>query len=418
MMRDELPVLDELERRLVAGCYAAGHSSRRPHLRLGSAARGLVPGGALVFGSLIAVVIAVGALILVVHRQPVTGSATGLGSKSQLINQYAVLRRAQTQRDRTLAGPPPQFRITGRLVTEPRSPAHRHVTPTHAPALYSDVAALTRVVLRDGVRVSLFVLRSRPNPAYHAQRGEQTPGYVLFARMRSGGHTVTALGPMTGINSALPTPDGHVVSIVPDKVARVQWVWPRQFDPATFTYVPAVTLTAPVLDNVAIARSHRTVPPQTTTWYAAGGQIITRLTDPNETFDAGGAEYIPRARSKPGPETPLSRRAERNPATPNPVVVAPPVGSRATFYQVYFHALLNGHAYEMRLIGPRPGCTGPFAPKQRLHFGLGQPLLRGNLIQTAVDRLPCNGEYHLSIAVIGAHRHTYPPFGTATFTVR
>lgn len=417
MMHDELPVLDELERRLVAGCYP-GRSRRLTHNRLASAFQSLVPGGLLVFGSLIAVLIAVGALILVVHRGPVAGSVSGIGSKSQLIDEYAVLRRAQTRRDRTLAGPLPDWlsRTSGRLVTEPRSSA-RHVTTIPSPVLRSDVAALTRVVVLDGLRISLFVVHSRPNPDYHAQRSTQTPAYVLFARMRSGGHTVTALGPMTGINSALPTPDGHVVSIVPDKVARVQWVWPRQFDPATFTYVPALTLTAPVLDNVAIARSHRTIPPQTSTWYAADGQIITRLTDPNETFDAGGAEYIPRARSKPGPETPLSRRAERNPATPNPVVVAPPVGSRATFYQVYFHALLNGHAYEMRLIGPRPGCTGPFAPKQRLHFGLGQSLLRGNLMQTGVDRLPCTGEYHISIAVIGAHQHTYPPFGTATFTV-
>jgi hypothetical protein len=422
MTDNELPVLDELERRLVARCYPTGRSRGRQRHWLGWSFRSLVSGGVLVFGPLIAILIAVGGLVLVAHRGPVAGSAGGMGSKSQLIDEYAVLRRAQTQRDRTLAGPLPDWLSRpARRVTNPgfhrtgKPEGSAHVTTIPSVVLYADVPALTRVVVRDGVRVSLFVLRSRSNPAYHAQRSERIAGYALLARVGSGRKTMTALGPMSGINAALPTPDGHVVSVVPDQVARVRWVWPRQFDPATFTFVPALTRTAPVLDNVAIARAHRAVPPQTTIWYAAGGQVIARLINPNEIND-GGAEYMPADRSRPGPETSLSRRAERNPATPNPVVVAPPEGSRATGYNVYFHALLNGHGYEMRLTGPRPGCAGEYA-KQRLIVGPAQPLLRGNLIQTIMNVVPCTGVYHLSVAVIGAHNHAYRPFGSATFTV-
>jgi hypothetical protein len=251
-----------------------------------------------------------------------------------------------------------------------------------------------------GYSLWVHVAGNSPVPILIAPR---PAGRTAAQRERTGFHDSTLLGP------------GHsFVAIVPDRVAQVSWSWPREFNTPTLSYLPPVTITATATENVAVDRSGRYLSPQTATWVAASGAVIAHYASPNSATEIETA--TPPPRRKPAPQTALSRRAERNPSTSNRVVVVPSNGTTSTAFSVLFRALLNGHAYAVRLTGPHPDCaTGS---STEFKAALSSPFVRGEIIQTGVGGATrCPGTYRVSVSVL-AHRPAYRPFGSATFTIR
>jgi hypothetical protein len=143
----------------------------------------------------------------------------------------------------------------------------------------------------------------------------------------------------------------------------------------------------------------------------------------------------------PGPETPLSRRAEHDPATPNPVTVTPRAGGPHTEFKLAFKALLNGGGYSYLILarGSR-GLPNPASPPsgdaaagggastrcqreaERATGGDGvaiggEPIVRGQTI-TKILRPPpqglCPGGYSIYISFSNPEPDALPNFPFAT----
>ena len=140
----------------------------------------------------------------------------------------------------------------------------------------------------------------------------------------------------------------------------------------------------------------------------------------------GGVTGPPHAARAPAaaPETPLSRRAERDPDTPNPVTVAPRAprlapGQIRLPMAASFTILVRGQGYRVVMQSPT-GC------RSVTQTWSAEPIfdLRGQ--RFAVPLTPpgrwrwCVGRYTVTVAVSrrGHRRIRALPFGTASFTVR
>jgi len=446
-------------------------------------------------GAIVVIAIVLGAVLLVRPAgRDGSGPASGSGLQ-QLLSQYAFLRRPQTAADRSEAGPAPSRDDSQSLGASQGASGHptlHYSVRITGLAHYRTVPELTRVVNVDGVRVSLFVeqlvpVHSLPKATVSGndpkgaarevtrarleemqRQANARPAYLLLARIaRSAGLTPIAPAPgaatasgltvapgpagsgsrhliapasgVWGVNSAsLPGPGGKIVAVVPDGVARVSWSWPREFDSDALRSAPPVTVSAPVHGNVAVAAaaalfvSNPQELPETVVRYAAGGSVLARFTVP---LNAGANyETVPSESRTPGPETPQSRRAERDPSTPNRVVIFPSVTTLSLIRRgpgpgpdFFFKALLNYRSYFLRLTGgPRPDCVQsyPRAPAGQGYgqtfSALGEPTVRGDTFMGGVPLsvIGCAGTYRLSVSVLGSHNRPYPPFGSATFTVR
>jgi hypothetical protein len=210
------------------------------------------------------------------------------------------------------------------------------------------------------------------------------------------------------------------IVVVPDGIARVAFVVPRQPQPGipgVPIYPHTLTVTVAVHNNVAAAEVNRELDGAgpLMIWYSADGHIVKRIGN-----FARANRVIPPP--QPGPETAQSRAAERDPSTPNRVWVTPSVGGPHTMFKLHFRVLLNDADYTYRLTGTRcPAITGNGGD------GGGTNDLRGRIWTDVVDAVAgqrwCPGTYHLCATVMdlgrhGALRHPAKPFGTATFTVR
>lgn len=195
--------------------------------------------------------------------------------------------------------------------------------------------------------------------------------------------------------------------MVPNGVARVEFILPRQPLPIVggpiYPQVRSVTVrvhnnvAAAILDEMccyapggALGRIVRetqgaqwqaTPPPMI--WLRADGTVIKRIGD---IASASGITKLP----TPGPETALSRAAERDLSTPNPVWITPRTGYPDTEFRVHFHVLLNGAEYFYSLT--REGVSA----KADCREALLRPVevIHGRLRRTAfrsADRLPGRG---------------------------
>lgn len=431
--------------------------------------------------AIVAIAVVLGAVLLVrpAHHHPLATTPSASASERSLVAQYAVLRRAQTTADRLEAGPAPGMNRSRQFGSGGGSSgsSHYRVRITGL-AGYRNVPSFTRVATVDRVRVSFFVeyqpiTRALPKASVtgndpQAAAKETTlqhlrllqrlwnarAGYSLWARIgrdgsaqliapspnavagRSPGNggratpSAAQVDPLWAVRTAsLPGPSGTIVAVVPDGIARLSWTWPREFDSQALSYQPKVTIAATVHDNVAVAAaparfaSSEQIDPETVVRYAADGRMLARLTNPSNSANVyQGTTYS----STPGPETPQSRRAERYPATPNRVVIAPNVASASSARQFYFHVLLNNRTYFLRVTGgPHPGCIKP-NPQDPTGPGYGEVLhpgaeatVRGD---TYLDNSPpgiigCPGTYRLSVSVLNNHNQPYLPFGSATFAI-
>lgn len=401
-------------------CQAAADGSRPPRrqARL-RAPRRLGSGIALAIGPLVAVIIAIAALTLAHHAatpspgKPPAGYAPGRDLTS-LERDFSFLRRPQTAADR--ASFPGEGFATG-------VPGMARVT---VQATLVPIPQLTRLVTSQGVTVRVFVVRVDPTrviPASAAATGRvrrfeaSLPPYELLGQVAGEGTGVKLLYAFTDdVATAFAAPQGRMFSLVPAGVAEVGWAWPRLFNPVTLNYNQAATPTAHVHDDIAVSAAPYSPPPPIADWYDTDGQLIRRLTNPN----AVGAQFGP-GRYRPAAESPLTRQAERDPSTLNRIVVlpAPWRGAPGRTFVVLFHVLIQGAQYGAQVTGgPRPGCGQ--SPKYARNGPLpGPPRARGATFEGLLSiAAACPGLYTVSVYVRGLRGRNYPPFGSATLTLK
>ena len=400
----------------------AGAETPRP-LRsriLPNAPRRLGPAIALAVGPLVALLIAVAALTLPGHHAT-TSSATNRPTSysprrdlKSLERNFPFLRRPQTPADRASLPGLERFE-TAAVPGMPR---------VGVQATFVPIPQLTRLVSSQGVTVRVFAVRLdsiRVVPASAAmavrvRRLEATlPPYELLGQVAGEGSGVKLLYAFNEeIATAFAAPHKRMFSLVPAGVAEVRWAWPRLFNPVTLSYNQAATVTAHVVDNIAVGATPYSPPPSIADWYDANAQLIRRLTNP----DTAGAQFD-HGRSRPATETARTRQAERDPSTSNRIVVVPAPQDPDGTFLVLFHVLIQGAKYGARVTGgPHPGCV--HLPAWARHGALnGPPAPRGGTFSGLLPMAgSCAGRYALSVYVRSLGGHSYPPFGSANFTVQ
>jgi hypothetical protein len=142
----------------------------------------------------------------------------------------------------------------------------------------------------------------------------------------------------------------------------------------------------------------------------------------------GNAPHTPakitHATPRPSAPTALSRRAEHDPATPNPVTVTPLTGGRHTVFELTFRALLNGggYSYDIQAEGG-PACQRA-AERSGGGDGVaigGTPIVRGQTITKTFKPPPsglCPGRYRVYVAYENPESQLQNyPFATVRFLV-
>jgi hypothetical protein len=209
--------------------------------------------------------------------------------------------------------------------------------------------------------------------------------------------------------------------VVPDGVAKVAFVLSRESGVAGGpVYRHSQSVLVPVHNNVAFVQVNRQCcDSMVTRWYAADGRLIKVTGKPGASNRVTGPQ--------PTPETPLSRAAERNPSTPNPVHVMPSSGGPSTAFKIQWRVLLSDADYQISATGPNgAGCRGATGLKGITGGGAND--VRGQLygVTSPEGRAShgwCPGTYKVSVTLYdlglaGGLKHPDRPFGSATFTVK
>ena len=253
--------------------------------------------GALAVASSVAVVLAVGAIALLVHGRG-TVAGRGGGGAQQLISRLAVLRRPQTPADML----PSRLHIASPLTPQGRI-----------------IRQLTRLVrtLPDA-RLYLVVTTWSPDSLWSPQLGDQ----VSIVELSDGHATQTVPIPAADLSNANEvseiTPTGlgaqpqrgaYWVGIVPDGVARARWRFANELTE------PGPVVDATVAGNVALsaARSGASPVPLRAAWFAPDGQ---RVATSNQALLAAQAARQASQKAK------LIRTVEEHPYYANPSLLA------------------------------------------------------------------------------------------------
>lgn len=363
-------------------------------------------GTAAALGVCLGVVAVVLVLALAVHSHAGRPSRTAAAPVPRvaraLVDELGILRHPQTAADRTVGG----ARIFDRAAF------------WHRVRVLGQLTHLA--VLPGGVKLYLFVTVPRAGGARHA-RLTTIAAYPYGGSIREGdGPTAAALripsGPIPGAELRGETRETYY-EVVPDGVTRVRWQFPRQaFAPspgiASQTFAKPLTVSVPVHDNIAAARlPKRGFSPAVTTWFDAAGAVIARHGNPH-LLD----RVLPTP--KAAPPTALSRRAQRNPATPNPITASPRTGRAHTVFTLGFTVLISRVAYHVTVTGgPHSGCAPDYG-----HDDYSGDYLRGQRFTLAL--VPprdgwCAGTYTITAAVVRrVGTPAFAPFGHTTIRVR
>jgi hypothetical protein len=383
-------------------------------------------------GAVVAAVVAVGVAAVVValagHGRPALGGRISVdhpltwnqrlqASRGALIAELAPLRRPQTQAERAIA----------RKLTRHELPFEEfYGTPDRSLVRY---AATTpwgqRLYL---VPITPWTSKEvREHEGKHVQAPPPVEEFAVYAPGTGfnvgAGNAARVHAGTVGVSWGPGGPKSGVtqeVQVVPDGVAKVTYVLPRQ-PQAEFGYpvYPRVGhLTVAVHGNMVAFQTRRAVG-TASIWYATDGRVLRRFGNAAEA-----AKVVPV--KQPAAETARSRAAERDASTPNPVAVTEVGSGRTASFKLHFQALLNGADYGYDWSGPRcPGITFPQGFSQDV-------ILRGYPVSTKLPLAPnqpgCAGTYHVAVRVTGlepigsirplSHKITARPFGSATFTVR
>jgi hypothetical protein len=434
-----------------------------------------------VLTAIASVAILVGAAVSL-HSSPSSGGTSSQASLQALLGQYAVLRRPQTAADRALAGKAPVLGGTSRFGAG-SGPGLAHQTVHYRVFIsglshYEAIPRYTRVVLVGGLRVALFVERyvrvtapptvritgndpraaqaelkswERLQGRLRLQRGPQPDLLAVRVNRERARAVLTAtdlsrrdrrrdpgaIGSTQVTDASLPAPGGRIVAIEPDGVTVVVWHWPREWDASVFRYLPPTLQEAPVYNNVAIGTAPTRfdgsfpIPPYSVTLDGPTGAEIARYVDSGNSPSSWLRTSPGSNTASPGPETPQSRTAERNPASPNPVFVVPASVRLATVRQggaaqIEFKVLLNARSYYETIVdeaGAR--CIRPMSAAKTASStfsgridAFNGPYMRGATFSEGLGvLLECAGHYRVSMSVIGRDGRPDAPFGSATLTV-
>lgn len=395
----------------------------------------------------VTIALAIGAIALLgAHRE---GSTTHPAARP-LFSILAVLRRPQTGADRAAAAeladqPAAQrARIERKLAATERRLAARgnraavarlqrelmRLPAQKLPARAPDPQARLAAVTPWGERVLLV--------PYRSGRTEElcTDFFPLGSGGGSGGGCGMTAGAIeagrgwslegAGREFAGGSTGVRLFIVVPDGVAKVAFVLSRDSGvPGGPVYRHSVPVLAPVHNNVAFIQVNRQCCDGflVTRWYAPDGRLIKVAGNPATSNRVVGP--------RPTAETPLSRAAEHNPSTRDPVTVQPSSGGPTTTFKLQWRVLLSDADYKISAAGPnRTGCRG--ASDLDGVDGGGVNDVRGQLYGVTIppDGNPdnssdgwCAGTYQVSVTLYdlglaGGLKHPDRPFGAATFTVR
>lgn len=397
-----MTILPDLEQQLIDLATRAAPPTPTRRRRLPA------PGGmATMFAAGLALAIATVAVITLGHRSQTPArppSATVPPAARALVSELAVLRRPQTPADLNSSNLNLFLQLHG-----PADPRQQRGQP---------IRSLIRLatVTPWGEKVYLV--------PFLAPDGTATLGVVG----NGGSCCATAAGiASNGTGSLSGGPSGNqVLVVVPDGVAKVAILLPRQGIPGEPAYKHTLAITVPVHHNIAAFQSTRNADDiglNHMIWYGPTAKIVRRIGN-NSTLN----RVIPPP--KPSPPSALSRRAEADPATPNPVWVTPRTGGPHTTFTISFRLLINGAAYQYLFSGPGgPGCHGKTPTRGGGGIGGGPDDVRGQIWSepfqpsTGAPSVTawCPGTFHVSVSAFGVPSRSgksYPPFGTATFMVK
>ena len=400
-----MTILPELEQQLRD--LASGEAPPQPPRR-----RWYAPPGAVVttLAATAAVAIALVAIIALGHRSAVPSRPPTPAvppAARALVSELAVLRRPQTPAD--LNSPNLDLFLQLRGPADPRGQRGR------------PIRSLIRLatVTPWGEKVYLVPFLGRGGTA------------ALGLVADGGSCCATAAGiASNGTGSLSGGPSGNdAVVVVPDGVAKVSILLPRQGIPGERAYRHSLAITVPVHNNVAAFRSTRYADDigfNHMVWYGPAGNVVRRIGD-NSSLN----RVVPPPRTSP--PTALSRRAQADPATPNPVSVTPRIGGPHTVFTISFRLLISGAVYQYLFSGPGgPGCHGKTPTGAGGGVGGGPDDVRGQIWSQPFPPPPprggppsagtwCPGTFHVSVSafgVPGSSGRFYPPFGAVTFTVK
>jgi hypothetical protein len=401
-----MTILPDFEAQLIELAERAASATSRRRRRL--------PAGALptMLAATTALAVAAIAIIALGHRShtsPRSSTATVPPAARQLVSELAVLRRPQTPADVNSPNLREFLQLHG-----PDDPRRRLGQPIHSLIRLATVTPW-------GEKVYLVPFR--------APDGTATLGLVANGGSccsTAAGIASAGLGILSGSGGPAGPSHNDAVVVVPDGVAKVAILLPRQGIPGEPAYRHSLAITVPVHNNVAAFQSTRYADDigfDHMIWYGPAGNIVRRIGS-NSKLN----RVIPPPR--PSPPTALSRRAEANPATPNPVWVTPRIGGPHTTFTISFRLLINGAAYQYLFSGPGgPGCHGKTPTRGGGGIGGGPDDVRGQIwsqpFQPSSGVGPsvtawCPGTFHVSVSAFlpGRSEQFYPPFGTATFIVK
>jgi hypothetical protein len=387
-------------------------------------------GGPLLVSVGVTVAIVVGAFVLLRgagNPRPAPVNRTSGTTIQHLVDILGVLRRPQTPADRAL--PDPSAGRPGEAFSAAINEA-RSGTPVLRLARLATVAPWGQKIFIDPVtpltatraatlehrypqlRKAFQQLRqNEPHTVTLALYGGRETSFGSVTDIEQG-HQTTVQGPNGILGLDGFAPPLRVVMVIPDGVAKISFVLPRQAYPGAIVYPAAQTITVPVHNNIAAFQTDRYIDEDHWSkigmiWYASSGASVKRI-----------GEFSKLNTVLPDPE--LSANVRTKPQSSwDSVAVIPKTGSRSTTFTLAFRRPVSGaHRYTLRFTGPptRPGCTSPVSqPPITRGPHLGVPsTARGQIADTQLSTKSwCPGTYHVSVTFAGNAQ----PFSTTTFSI-
>lgn len=380
--------------------------------------RSTTHGVAWVVVALVPVAVLVGALMLLRGSPKPTSTTkpTGPTTIQQLVDILAVLRRPQTTADRMI----PDQILGGTPVSEvnvgtPDLPLARlaTITPWGQRVFIAPMKPLTTsqlAQLKHRYPGLGPVLRRPARTVSLGLFGANDASFASVADIEAGHESI-----FEGRNSILglagPGPPIRVVILIPDGVANIELVLPRQAYPGAIAYPAPERITVPVHDNIAAFETDRYIDQDHWSrigmiWYAPSGAVLKRT---------GSFEQFNSVVPDPTLSSPVRKK---NPSSWDSVTVIPATGSGSTTFTVAFRRPVSGaYRYAFRFSGPtaRSSCSSPVNQTPIIRGpALGIPSSRVG--QIASTQFPasrwCPGTYRVTVALAGSR-----PFSTASFTV-
>ncbi len=370
----------------------------------------------------LALVVALGALVSLHGRKAEPAArpapAASIPGRRQLIDILGVLRRPQTKSD---LNPTILSNLSGGPALALQGAPDRALVRLATTAPWGEKLYLVPFLPPTTAEIAAIARRFRGLPPHLNARTETLAVMSTGGGGGGGGAAAIEAGSIMEIDGAGRSFAGgatrtRYILVVPDGVARVEFYFPPVALPAGGpAYHHSLAVTVPVHGNIAAVQVDRQFGGggPALIWYGAGGRVVKRIAGPP----------APPRPPQPAQETALSRAAERDPATPNPVSVTPAAGSPTTAFRAQFRLLLNDADYQFRAVGPRAaGCQSTFSDIA----GGGLTDVRGRIfsdtLRSAAGRRWCPGTYDVSVAAYDLGRagslHGAPrAFGTATFRV-